>query len=183
MMKMLVATQADQIAKFLPSSALLDFVAEKLNKTVPGLQFFQACLWTAFAIVPFASSKSIEVFVINHANDKMSMAKMPGLGDLVESLLQFGSLARIGFTSTHEQGEDSTLKRRNEENEPSQEVSQEDLPEGDAGHPGQRKPENGDGQGPYRGNGDNGHEGVERCSIEVAAPFSALTSSFVLFPL
>ncbi len=63
MMKMLVATQADQIAKFLPSSALLDFVAEKLNKTVPGLQFFQACLWTAFAIVPFASSKSIEVFV------------------------------------------------------------------------------------------------------------------------
>jgi hypothetical protein len=113
----------------------------------------------------------------------MSMAKMPGLGDLVESLLQFGSLARIGFASAHEQGEYSPLEGWNEQDEPSQEISQEDFPEGDAGNPGQRKPENGDGQDPYRGNGDNGHEGVERCSIEVSAPFSALTSSFVLFPL
>ena len=63
MMKMLVATESAQIAMFLPSSELLDFVAGKLNKTVPGLQFLQACLWTAFAIVPFSSPKSIEAFV------------------------------------------------------------------------------------------------------------------------
>jgi hypothetical protein len=63
MMRMLVATESAQIAKCLPSSKLLDFVAGQMNKMVPGLQFLQASLWTAFAIVPFSSPKSIQALV------------------------------------------------------------------------------------------------------------------------
>ena len=45
------------------SSELLEFVAERLKDTVPGLQSLQACLWTALSILPFSSPKSINAFV------------------------------------------------------------------------------------------------------------------------
>ena len=37
--------------------------------------------------------KGIEIFVIDNADNKMSVTKMPGLGDLVEGFLQFGGFA------------------------------------------------------------------------------------------
>jgi hypothetical protein len=67
-MTMLIATHSSTSAVSLSSSFLLEFMAKHLRDTVPGLQFLQSCLWTAFSIVPFSSSKSIEAFVKSYSS-------------------------------------------------------------------------------------------------------------------
>jgi hypothetical protein len=74
------------------------------------------------------------------------------------------------------------LEGWNEENEARHEVSEEHFPQSDTRDPGDGEPENGDCQDPDGGDRDHGNEGIESGPIEVAAPFRALTSSFVLFP-
>lgn len=62
-MKMIIASHSISSSITLPSSVLLEFVAERIMKTPPGLQFLQACLWTAFSIIPFSSPDSIKAFL------------------------------------------------------------------------------------------------------------------------
>ncbi len=62
-LKMLIASRANATSISLPTSISLEFVAERLNRTAPGLQFLQTCLWTAFSIIPFSSTDSIKTFL------------------------------------------------------------------------------------------------------------------------
>ncbi|CAB4824807.1 unannotated protein [freshwater metagenome] len=89
--------------------------------------------------------EGIEIFVVNNADNKMSVTKMPGLGDLVECFLQFGGLARTWFAGTHQQRENSPLKGWNEQNQACCEVTEQHFPQNDTRDPGDWKPKNGDG--------------------------------------
>jgi hypothetical protein len=74
------------------------------------------------------------------------------------------------------------LKGWNEENESGHEVAEKHFPQSDTRDPGDGEPKNGHCQDPDGGDRDDWDEGKEGGSIEVTAPFRALTSSFVLFP-
>jgi hypothetical protein len=74
------------------------------------------------------------------------------------------------------------LKGWNEENQPGYEVPEKHFPQSNAGDPGDGEPKNGHCQDPDGGDRDDRDEGKEGGSIEVATPFRALTSFFVLFP-
>jgi hypothetical protein len=74
------------------------------------------------------------------------------------------------------------LKGWNEESEAGYEVPEKHFPQSDTRDPGDGEPKNRHCQDPDGRDRNDWDEGKESGSIEVAAPFSALTSSFVLFP-
>jgi serine/threonine protein kinase len=78
-LKMIVATHPNPSLLSIPVSVSLEFVSERVRKTDPGLQFLQSCLWTAFSIIPFSSSESINLFLEAYSSQLRQIEKLSNI--------------------------------------------------------------------------------------------------------